>query len=171
MNGYRLEACTYRGAKNRQWKRMKSRLNRVDDWESLAQTSGYSSSTIARLRGVSVRQFERYCLETHGKTPKQWLRDVRLRKAAKLLIGGASVKSTAMDLCYKDVAHFIRDFRQYYGVSPGRWIDCALSRRMPLASNSYEHGQGEPVMNIGRNALMASVLVTMTDLQVPCWVF
>jgi AraC-like DNA-binding protein len=99
---------------------MTSRLDRVRDWASLAKASRYSATAIARECGVSPRQLERFFHERMNKPPHQWLRDLRMGRAVELLREGASVKVAAQELCYKDAAHFCRDFKNYFGTTPGQ---------------------------------------------------
>jgi|ERR1017187_10636281 AraC-like DNA-binding protein len=97
---------------------MKTRLSHIQNWSVLAQASNWSALTLAKQCGVSLRTLERYFLKEMGKTPKVWLVDQRQRQAAKLFQHGSSVKETAYGLGYKHVAHFSRDFKEFWGNSP-----------------------------------------------------
>ncbi|MGC3957746.1 MAG: helix-turn-helix transcriptional regulator [Verrucomicrobiota bacterium] len=108
---------------------MTSRLDRIKDWALLAKSSRYSASAIAQECGISPRQLERYFQEHMKKAPHQWLRELRMRRAIELLRENVSVKATAQELCYKDAAHFCRDFKSYYGRTPGQ--TAALSFPLP----------------------------------------
>lgn len=99
---------------------MTSRLDRIRDWASFARTSRYSASAIARECGISPRQLERFFHERMKRSPHQWLRELRMGRALELLRDGASVKQVAQELCYKDPAHFCRDFKSYFGKTPGQ---------------------------------------------------
>lgn len=99
---------------------MTSRLDRVKDWALLAKASRYSATAIARECGVSPRQLERFFREHLKKSPHQWLRELRMGRAVELLREDASVKQVAQELCYKDPAHFCRDFKSYFGKTPGQ---------------------------------------------------
>jgi AraC-like DNA-binding protein len=56
-----------------------------------------------------------------GATPKQWIREQRLRKAVAQL-GQPSpkrlVSEIALDCGYRNLGHFSSDFRRLYGCSP-----------------------------------------------------
>jgi hypothetical protein len=67
-----------------------SRLKQIRTWETLAQESRYSASSLARRCGVSVRQLERFSLEEFGQPPHEWLHSLRLRRAAESF--GAAAK-------------------------------------------------------------------------------
>jgi AraC-like DNA-binding protein len=98
---------------------MTSRLDHIKDWALLAKSSRYSASVIARECGVSPRHLERYFQDRMKKTPHQWLRELRLSCARELLQKDVPIKQVAQELCYKDVAHFCRDFKAYFGSTPG----------------------------------------------------
>ena len=107
---------------------MASRLDRVKNWALLAKASRYSASAIAYRCGVSPRQLERYFQEHMKKSPHQWLRELRLGRALELIQRDESIKQVAQELCYKDTAHFCRDFKNYFGRTPGQHAaqECAL---------------------------------------------
>jgi len=100
---------------------LNSRLDFIRDWPALAKAAGYCSKTIAWQCAVSPRQLERYFQVNMGKPPHQWLRELRMRRAVELICDRTSLKQAAHELCYKDAAHFTRDFKEYFGVTPGRY--------------------------------------------------
>lgn len=76
--------------------------------ESLAEVAHMSRSTF-------VRHFEQ-CFE---RTPMDYLRDVRLRRAARLLkLGGLSVDGVAGKVGFASRSHFSRAFQAQFGCSP-----------------------------------------------------
>jgi AraC-like DNA-binding protein len=99
---------------------MTSRLDRIRDWALLAKSSRYSASAMAQECGVSPRQLERFFQERMKKSPHQWLRELRMSRALELLQNDAPIKQVAQELCYKDTAHFCRDFKNYFGRTPGQ---------------------------------------------------
>jgi AraC-like DNA-binding protein len=101
---------------------MNSRLDLISDWPSLAGSAGYCSRNLARLCRVSPRQIERYFQLHHGQSPHHWLRELRLRRAVELIREGAEIKYVAQELCYGDVSHFSRDFKEYFGLTPGAYV-------------------------------------------------
>lgn len=56
-----------------------------------------------------------------GVAPSDFVRDIRLRKAADLLAGGNTVAEVAYAVGYGSVSSFSRRFQEQYGVRPGRW--------------------------------------------------
>ncbi|MBK8608833.1 MAG: AraC family transcriptional regulator [Chitinophagaceae bacterium] len=76
---------------------------------------------IASLACLSLRQFERISKERIGIPPKVFARLARFSKAYRLRENFplASWTSIAHECGYFDQAHFIRDFKEFAGVSPG----------------------------------------------------
>ena len=76
---------------------------------------------IASMACLSLRQFERKCKDRIGLPPKLFARLVRFSKAYRLRenFPRLSWTSIAYECGYFDQAHFILDFKEFAGVSPG----------------------------------------------------
>jgi len=85
---------------------MRSRLQQIGDWESLANQSCYSGPALAGLCGVSLRHLQRHIHSTYDQTLGGWLTGLRLEHGYQRLQQGCSVKETAFSLGYKQVSHF-----------------------------------------------------------------
>jgi AraC-like DNA-binding protein len=80
--------------------------------------------------GLSVRHFRRLCLERAGVSPKYLSRILRFRKAAQRIATVRAQRSSAQPswadfavACgYYDQAHFIREFQEFAGCTPGRFL-------------------------------------------------
>lgn len=97
---------------------MSSRLEFVEQWEALAQRSGFRPSELASLCQTSLRTLERHFQRNYGVTVSRWLKELRLSQAYGALKEGKSVKEVAFDHGYKQVSHFSREFKLHFGVSP-----------------------------------------------------
>ena len=97
---------------------MSSRLEFVQQWESLAVDAGYRPSDLAALCQISLRTLERHFQKNYGVTVSAWLRELRLGKAYQGLQQGKTVKVVAYEQGYKQVSHFSREFKNHYGLSP-----------------------------------------------------
>ena len=97
---------------------MSSRLEFVQQWESLAVKAGYRPSDLAALCQISLRTLERHFQKNYGVTVSKWMRDLRLSKSYETLKQGKSVKEAAYDHGYKQVSHFSREFKNHFGISP-----------------------------------------------------
>lgn len=119
---------------------MSSRLEYVQQWESLAEEAGYRPSELAVLCQISLRTLERHFQKNYGVTVSQWLRDLRLTRAYQNLLVGKSVKEVAFDQGYKQVSHFSREFKNHFGVSPslllsGNRVERAIAPRQVSPSS------------------------------------
>jgi AraC-like DNA-binding protein len=92
------------------------------DWQSLAISAQFKPGRIAILCGVSARTVQRHFRRSYGCTLGQWLRTYRLDMAYQKLAAGEPIKCIAMDLGYKQLSHFSRDFKRQYGCAP-RFLD------------------------------------------------
>jgi len=90
--------------------------------ERLKQTSGrLPIRELARQLFISPRQFEKRFRRSVGCTPKRWAAILRLRDAAQLLPGAASVSDVALNLGYYDQPHFQRAFKTFSGQTPAQY--------------------------------------------------
>ena len=79
--------------------------------DPIAQSGGHEGAYICRL-------FNRY----HDESPYRYLLRLRMEKAARLLLEpGASVKTVAAAMGYKDPFHFSRVFKSVHQVPPSRF--------------------------------------------------
>jgi AraC-like DNA-binding protein len=97
---------------------MRSFRDEVGVWPTLARRANYSTTALAGLCGISLRQLERNFRRAFCQSPKKWLKALRLRSAREMLQSGGSVKEVAFSLGYRHPQHFSRDFRKFFGVSP-----------------------------------------------------
>jgi transcriptional regulator GlxA family with amidase domain len=79
--------------------------------ESLAEISGMSRSSFA----------ERFAVST-GRTPMEFVREVRIRQGGKLLLTTElSVDSVADRVGFASRSHFSRAFREYFSRTPSEF--------------------------------------------------
>jgi len=90
--------------------------------ELMKNDGNISMEKIASLACVSLRQFERLSKERIGFPPKLFARLVRFSKAYRLRedFPDWSWTRIAYECNYFDQMHFIRDFKQFAEVTPGR---------------------------------------------------
>jgi transcriptional regulator GlxA family with amidase domain len=81
---------------------------------------GWSVDELASITGVSTRHLRRIFSKVLGATPKEFLRSVRMHRAARLLADrpGLQVKDVMKMVGFADASHFRRDFQASFGVSP-----------------------------------------------------
>jgi signal transduction histidine kinase/DNA-binding response OmpR family regulator/streptogramin lyase len=78
----------------------------------------FSTSDFASDVAMSERQLQRKLKALTNHTPREYLRDFRLREGAKMLRGGASVSDAAYSVGFLSLSYFAKCFRAKFGVSP-----------------------------------------------------
>ena len=86
--------------------------------ENYADTS-LSNKALAEKSGISEIYFRMLFKETFAKTPKQYILELRIKKACKLLSDNyASVSIIAEECGFSSVYHFCRSFKENVGMTP-----------------------------------------------------
>lgn len=74
---------------------------------------------VAKQLGLSVRQFERLCRSSLGAGPASLYRRIRMRYAQWLINNtDRSMTTIALEAGFADGAHFSRQYKEIYGLSP-----------------------------------------------------
>lgn len=74
---------------------------------------------LARLTGISRRQFERHFRRVFGATPHDYLMRVRVNAACTLLADSdKGITDVALAVGFYDHSHFSRTFRRIMGIAP-----------------------------------------------------
>jgi AraC-like DNA-binding protein len=106
------------------------------------ESADVSLDQVVSKSGLSVRHFRRLCLERAGVSPKYLSRILRFRKAAQRI--GAMAGSGRQNLAqpswadfavacgYYDQAHFIREFQEFAGCTPGRFLQSRRRDERPV---------------------------------------
>lgn len=82
----------------------------------------FSIDALAEKIGVSTSYLRREFLAAYGNAPIQYLKELRIRNAKRLLIAGDASVATTATLCgYTSTSYFIQDFRRTTGESPRRY--------------------------------------------------
>ena len=98
------------------------RIQTVIDYIMLNPTEEYTSDKLSGLAEVAETTFRRLFKEATGKTATEFIRQVRLTTAARLLlVSNDPVNCIAHDVGFEDANHFTRVFRQAFGMTPGRY--------------------------------------------------
>jgi AraC-like DNA-binding protein len=92
-------------------------------WQQLARASSYRPGLMSKKLGICERQLERISRRLFGDPPRTWLSEQRLMEAPGLLQTHRSVKFVAFELGFRQVSHFSRNFKLYYGLSPKAFLD------------------------------------------------
>jgi len=83
---------------------------------------------LAGYVGMSRAVFHRKFKQATTMSPIQFVKSMRLNRAAMKIAGGANVHQAAMEVGYVSSSQFSREFKRMYGQSPKQW---SLSRQIP----------------------------------------
>ena len=98
------------------------RIQTVIDYIMLNPTEEYTSDKLSGMAEVAETTSRRLFKEATGKTATEFIRQVRLTTAARLLlVSNDPVNCIAHDVGFEDANHFTRVFRQAFGMTPGRY--------------------------------------------------
>jgi|SRR6185503_505460 len=79
----------------------------------------WDTPTLAVLVNLSPSRFRHLFKQETGTSPAQYLKDFRLRKAEKMLrTTFLTIKQILKQVGITSNTHFVRDFRQKYGMTP-----------------------------------------------------
>ncbi len=81
--------------------------------------AAWDFAMLAALVNLSPSRFRHLFKQETGTTPAQYLKEVRLRRAAKLLRNTfLTIKQILKQVGLGSNAHFVHDFRKLYGITP-----------------------------------------------------
>ncbi|HET6979167.1 MAG TPA: AraC family transcriptional regulator [Pyrinomonadaceae bacterium] len=81
--------------------------------------SAWDFAALSALVNLSPSRFRHLFKQETGTTPAQYLKEIRLRRAAKLLCHTfLTIKQIVKQVNLGSNAHFVRDFRKLYGMTP-----------------------------------------------------
>jgi AraC-like DNA-binding protein len=102
-----------------------------------------SLEDLGRLVGCSPFYLSRCFTQQMGMTLQQYLRQVRLRRAAELLqTGRCNVTEAALEVGYNSISHFSKAFREMFGCRPGRYGPRALAEEGSVGAHGLSECAG-----------------------------
>lgn len=82
----------------------------------------FTVERLAELAGMSRSAFSQHFAQTFGRAPIDFLKELRLRRAAETLRNtDLPVKAVARSVGYASRSYFSRAFKAFYGVDPARF--------------------------------------------------
>ncbi len=79
----------------------------------------YTLELLAGMAGMSRSAFSEHFSKTFGRTAMEFVKEVRLRRAAELLVTTKRpIKAIAVDVGYHSRSHFTRAFKETHGLNP-----------------------------------------------------
>lgn len=93
-------------------------------------------AAIARQASLSKHHFIRRFRQHYGRTPHQYLREVRMTHACRLMSEGWSVTSTCLAVGYQSPNSFALLFRRVTGHAPSNYRKAILDRQARLRAQT-----------------------------------
>jgi AraC family transcriptional regulator of arabinose operon len=85
-------------------------------------SSAWDFAALAVQVNLSPSRFRHLFKQETGTTPAQYLKEARIRRAAKLLrTTFLTIKQILEQVNLGSNAHFVRDFRKLYGITPSAY--------------------------------------------------
>lgn len=101
------------------WTQTQERLSAVLEYIEYHFTEHITNQTLADIACLSTGRFQHVFCEQIGMSPLQYINDLRLKKAAQLLMmSDYGVAQIAEKVGFSDYNHFGRLFRRMYGCTP-----------------------------------------------------
>lgn len=101
---------------------MNPRIRQVLALMNTDSRGNLSLTQMADAASVTPAHFCRLFKAETGLSPARYLKRLRLAKARKLLtVSLLSVKEISVQVGFRDVSHFVRDFEEVYALSPHRY--------------------------------------------------
>lgn len=98
------------------------RIQTVIDYVVINPMEVYTTDKLSNMAEVAPTTFRRLFKTATGVTASEFIRQVRLTTAARiLLVTNDPVNSIAQQVGFEDTNHFIRVFKQAFGVTPNRY--------------------------------------------------
>ena len=98
------------------------RMQRVCDFIHTHLTEDIDRAQLAKLAHLSEGAFSRFFHSRTGKTVPEYVNEVRIGRACRMLAeDAANITDIAMDCGYRNLANFNRRFRQVTGMTPSHY--------------------------------------------------
>ena len=76
---------------------------------------------LAKISALSAFHFLRTFQKTYGLSPHEFLKNVRIERARKLLKKGLPITEVAGQTGFYDQSHLNRNFKKILGLTPGQY--------------------------------------------------
>lgn len=95
------------------------------------EEENFSIEDFSQEAGYSRMQFYRKIKALAGQTPSQFVRTIRLKRAAQLLSKKSDhVAQIAYSVGFGSLAYFNKCFKEQFGVTPGQFADGGLKSKV-----------------------------------------
>jgi AraC-like DNA-binding protein len=110
-------------------------IRAVDDW--LEARLSPDIADLETATGLSRRQIERLAKQLYGAPPKLLVRKYRALRIAHAITRGKGEWHDFIDDAYYDQSHFIREIKEFIGITPG----AVREHKSPLTAMTFDRSQ------------------------------
>ncbi|MCK5467720.1 MAG: helix-turn-helix transcriptional regulator, partial [Cyclobacteriaceae bacterium] len=90
--------------------------------EAQIENSDFTVEEFAKQSGMSHTQLYRKLMALTGQTPNEFIRSLRLKKAAQLILQQfGNVSDVAYAVGFNNLSYFAKCFKKQFGVSPNEY--------------------------------------------------
>jgi transcriptional regulator GlxA family with amidase domain len=100
----------------------------LNDWNERAVAAQFNLDSLCVRSKISRRTLERLFRQKFQQSPSNWKNNLRLEKAADLLMKGFVAKEICVELDFTSVTNFGHQFRRRFGCSPVEYMRRQISR-------------------------------------------
>lgn len=102
------------------------RISMVIDYILTHSEKKYSSKDLSKMSGLCETSFRKLFKKQTGKSPNEWIRDLRITTACRLLLStDDNINEIAYKVGFDDVNYFIRVFKKKLGNTPKKFREIA----------------------------------------------
>lgn len=99
-----------------------SRVQLLADYVVLHPREKYTPQKMAEMVELSKQRFSSLFKANMGKSPMEYVREIRLTTAARaLLVSNKNINDIAYECGYEDANYFIREFKSAFGFTPNQY--------------------------------------------------
>jgi AraC-like DNA-binding protein len=143
-----LQEMVYRVLQDNQYTRMLKIAAEQEHSDPIARIVNYvrehlaeplTVADLAEQVALSTSALSAQFREATGRSPYQFIKDMRLNRARELLVNrDVTVASISREVGYPNPSHFINEFRNRFGLSPRAYCDFTALRN-EIGSHRVEH--------------------------------
>ena len=117
-----IEEKSLRDRNSKKNEQIDPRIYIVADYIILHPSEKYTPQKMAEMADLSKQRFSSLFKVNMGKTPMEYVREIRLTTAARaLLVSNDNINDIAYACGYEDTNYFIREFKSAFGFTPNQY--------------------------------------------------
>ncbi len=117
-----IEEKSLRDRNSKKNEQIDPRIYIVADYIILHPSEKYTPQKMAEMVDLSKQRFSSLFKINMGKTPMEYVREIRLTTAARaLLVSNDNINDIAYACGYEDTNYFIREFKSAFGFTPNQY--------------------------------------------------